>query len=300
MDFPHDFEPNNNLFRDALLSHANDSEQLNKNMITFIGCYPKISSFKKALLFLRSRISDSAMVDWLNHQKGLSSINKVNGKKVWITFENRRIPSEGVDLSLSFDLDSNGGKNLYFPLLFSYIDFLNNKASYVRHHVSFNELLSPRVSIGKSIQARKFACTFINNPDPVRLRFLNELSKYGEVEIFGRYANNYVEDKVAIGNNYKFVICFENDLYPGYVTEKPLEAWLSKSVPVYWGNDAGGLLNSAALINCSSYDSLAVAAELIASLQSQTEVIEELIKQPLLNPGTQKPDLVGFLKPLLG
>jgi len=300
MDFPHDFEPNNNLFRDALLSQANDSEQLNKNRITFIGCYPKITTFKKALLFLRSRISDSAMVDWLNHQKGLSSINRVNGKKVWITFENRRIPSEGVDLSLSFDLDSNGGKNLYFPLLFSYIDFLNNKASYVRHHVSFDELLSSRVSIGKNIQARKFACTFINNPDPVRLRFLRELSKYGEVEIFGRYTNNYVEDKVAMGNNYKFVICFENDLYPGYVTEKPLEAWLSKSVPVYWGNDAGGLLNSAALINCASYDSLAAAAELIASLQSQTEVIEELIKQPLLNPGTQKPDLVGFLKPLLG
>ena len=69
---------------------------------------------------------------------------------------------------------------------------------------------------------------------------------------------------------------------------------------MYWGNDAGGLLNSAALINCASYDSLAAAAELIASLQSQTEVIEELIKQPLLNPGTQKPDLVGFLKPLLG
>ena len=299
MDFPHDFEPNNNLFRDALLSQAKNSEQLSKNKITFIGCYPKISIFQKALLFLRSRFSNNAMVDWLNHQKGLSSINKVAGKKVWITFENRRIPPEGVNLSLSFDLDSNGGKNLYFPLLFSYIDFLNNKASYVRNHVSFDELLSPRVSIGKSIQARKFACTFINNPDPVRLRFLRELSKYGEVEIFGRYANNYVEDKVAIGNNYKFVICFENDLYPGYVTEKPLEAWLSKSVPVYWGNDSGGLLNSAALINCSSYDSLAAAAELIASLQSQTEVIEELIKQPLLNPGTKKPDLVGFLKTLL-
>ena len=106
MDFPHDFEPNSNLFRDALLSQANDAEQLNKNKITFIGCYPKITTFKKALLFLRSRISNSAMVDWLNHQKGLSSINKVNGKKVWITFENRRIPSEGVDLSLSFDIDS--------------------------------------------------------------------------------------------------------------------------------------------------------------------------------------------------
>jgi hypothetical protein len=169
----------------------------------------------------------------------------------------------------------------------------------VRHKISFEELLLPRISLGKSLDSRDFACAFINNPDPVRLRFLKELSRFGKVDIFGRYANNYVEDKIGVGNKYKFVICFENDLYPGYVTEKPLEAWLSKSVPVYWGNDARGLLNSAALINCSSYDSLADAAESVASLQSQTELMEGIIKQPLLSAKTQKPDLVGFLKQIL-
>ena len=296
VDFPYDFDPTNNLFLEALSNIATDEDLDN---IFFIGCYPQISLLAKANLFLKSRISNQGMTNWLNHQRGLSTLMKIQGKKVWVTFENRRIPFEGADLSISFDLDFNKGKNLYFPLLFSYIDFLNTNSSYVRHKISFEELLLPRISLGKSLDSRDFACAFINNPDPVRLRFLKELSRFGKVDIFGRYANNYVEDKIGVGNKYKFVICFENDLYPGYVTEKPLEAWLSKSVPVYWGNDSGGLLNSAALINCSSYDSLAAAAELIASLQSQTEVIEELIKQPLLNPGTKKPDLVGFLKTLL-
>jgi hypothetical protein len=296
VDFPYDFDPTNNLFLEALSNIATDEGLDN---IFFIGCYPQISLLAKANLFLKSRISNQGMTNWLNHQRGLSTLMKIQGKKVWVTFENRRIPFEGADLSISFDLDFNKGKNLYFPLLFSYIDFLNTNSSYVRHKISFEELLLPRISLGKSLDSRDFACAFINNPDPVRLRFLKELSRFGKVDIFGRYANNYVEDKIGVGNKYKFVICFENDLYPGYVTEKPLEAWLSKSVPVYWGNDARGLLNSAALINCSSYDSLADAAESVASLQSQTELMEGIIKQPLLSAKTQKPDLVGFLKQIL-
>jgi hypothetical protein len=296
VDFPYDFDPTNNLFFEALSNIATDEDL---DDIFFIGCYPKISLLAKANLFLKSRISNQGMTNWLNHQRGLSTLMRIQGKKVWVTFENRRIPFEGADLSISFDLDFNKGKNLYFPLLFSYIDFFNTNSSYVRHKISFEELLLPRMSLGKSLDRRDFACAFINNPDPVRLRFLKELSRFGKVDIFGRYANNYVNDKIGVGNNYKFVICFENDLYPGYVTEKPLEAWLSKSVPVYWGNDARGLLNSAALINCSSYDSLADAAESVASLQSQTELMEGIIKQPLLSAKTQKPDLVGFLKQIL-
>lgn len=299
LDFPYDFDPTHNLFLEALLSQSSDSKRLEDEELTFIGCYPEITLLRKALLFLQSRRSNVGMSKWLDHQKGLSRIKVVQGKKVWVTFENRRIPSEGVDLTISFDTDPNGGKNLYFPLLYSYIDFLGSNASYVRHKITFDELQSHRFEIGRDLKERKFACTFINNPDPVRIRFIKELSKYGEIDVFGRYANNYVQNKIKISNNYKFIICFENDLYPGYVTEKPLEGWLSRAVPIYWGSDAQGILNSAALIDCSGYHSLSDAAELVASLESKTELLEEIIKQPLLSDLTQKPDLVGFLKQLL-
>jgi hypothetical protein len=36
-------------------------------------------------------------------------------------------------------------------------------------------------------------------------------------------------------SGYKFNICFENFLYPGYVTEKIIDAILAKTIPVYWG-----------------------------------------------------------------
>jgi hypothetical protein len=299
LDFPYDFEPMNNLFLEALLSQVNDAKNLESEKLSFIGCYPEINLFKKAFLFFRSRVSNVGMTEWLEHQKGHSRIKKVGGKKVWVTFENRRIPSEGVDLSISFDTDSNGGKNLYFPLLYSYIDFLDSKASYVRHNVTFDDLLLHRTNIGKGLEERRFACTFINNPDPVRIRFIKELSRYGKIDVFGRYTNNYVQDKIQTGNNYKFVICFENDLYPGYITEKPLEGWLSRAVPVYWGSDTQGILNSAAMINCSGYNSLAEAAELVASLEKKTEILEQIIKQPLLSSLTPKPNLAEFLRQIL-
>lgn len=296
IDFPYDFDPANNLFRDAIreIGLTNELDDL-----FFIGCYTEISFLAKSLLFIKSRVSEGGMTEWLNHQRGLSRLKSYSGRKVWVTFENRRIPHEDADLTISFDLDSNFGSNLYFPLLFSYIDFLETKASYVRHQITFEELLSPREDVGKSLDERKFACAFINNPDPVRLRFINEMSKFGKVDLFGRYTKNYVGDKIGIGNDYKFIVCFENDLYPGYVTEKPLEAWLSRAVPIYWGDDAKGILNSSAIINCTAYESLASAAKYVASLETDTRVLKDIINQPLLSSLTEKPDLVGFLKQIL-
>jgi hypothetical protein len=295
VDFPYDFDAKDNLFLEALKS----SKFFNKNGmhadITFLGCYPKMSFSKKLILFVKSRLTNDGMSEWLNHQKGLSNIKRTSGRKIWITFENRRIPPHGVDLTLSFDSDPNNGKNLYFPLIYSYIDFLGTGSSYVRHPIEFEQLQLRRQNIGKPISDRKFACTFINNPDPVRLRFIKELSRYGEIDVFGRYSNNYIADKITKGNEYRFVICFENDLFPGYVTEKPLEAWLSKSVPVYWGDDSAEILNSESLINCASYQSLSEAAQFVASLSKEPKLVEEIVKQPLLNTSVVKPDIVTFL-----
>ena len=50
-------------------------------------------------------------------------------------------------------------------------------------------------------------------------------------------ANNVCRSYDAVARNYRYFLCFENDLYPGYVTEKPIEAWASGSVPLWRGID---------------------------------------------------------------
>jgi len=44
-----------------------------------------------------------------------------------------------------------------------------------------------------------------------------------------------VASKREILRNYRFSICYENAMYPGYVTEKLFDCFLAGCVPVYWG-----------------------------------------------------------------
>lgn len=44
-----------------------------------------------------------------------------------------------------------------------------------------------------------------------------------------------VEEKLSVLSQYKFTFCFENTIFPGYVTEKIFDAMFAGSVPVYLG-----------------------------------------------------------------
>lgn len=84
-------------------------------------------------------------------------------------------------------------------------------------------------------------CNFIcSNPNAKeRIRFLELLSKYKAVDSGGSVMNNLgsrVGDKLPFIEDYKFTIAFENTSYPGYVTEKPFEAMVARSLPIYWGS----------------------------------------------------------------
>ncbi len=53
------------------------------------------------------------------------------------------------------------------------------------------------------------------------------------------------------------MLCFENDLYPGYLTEKLLDAYMCETVPLYrglFGQEEH--VNQKALINAANFDSL--------------------------------------------
>lgn len=49
------------------------------------------------------------------------------------------------------------------------------------------------------------------------------------------------QNKYSDLSSRKFNLCFENCLYPGYVSEKIFDAIISGCIPVYWGDGAGAL-----------------------------------------------------------
>ena len=44
-----------------------------------------------------------------------------------------------------------------------------------------------------------------------------------------------VEDKHEVLKNYKFAFCFENSIFPGYITEKIFDVMFAGCIPVYCG-----------------------------------------------------------------
>jgi hypothetical protein len=220
---------------------------------------------------------------WLILKQGYRTKLDNENINIWVTFENKRVPVNKFDLSFSFDTDPYGNRNIYFPLIYSYIDFLGNNAAYVKNKVSQKTLTKKRGLTKEDIVNRKFACIFLNNPEPYRLRVINELSKIGPVDVFGSFSNNFVKDKIAKTKEYKFVIAMENDFYPGYVTEKPLEAWLGKSVPIYWGFDKMNIINKSAILNIADYESLETFVKRIKNLNQNPNQIAKIINEPFLN-----------------
>ena len=53
---------------------------------------------------------------------------------------------------------------------------------------------------------------------------------------FGNYCNNRIDKKEEGLNNYYFSITVENAILPGYFTEKLIDCFATKTVPIYYGD----------------------------------------------------------------
>jgi hypothetical protein len=296
-NFPHDFDASNNFVVEILnqLATTNPEIQdvLKNELIYFSGCYTQTNLMKKLFARIRAEFEPKEMTRWLHLQNGFDVVPTGFKKSMWITFENRRPPYRDFQRSLSFDLDFFGGFNHYLPLWVTYIDFLESKSSWVRHQVTQTTLLETRMIYPIE---KKFACAFINNPNPIRLRAINELSKIGKVDVFGRYSGNYINNKIEKSKEYFFSICFENDIYPGYVTEKPLEAWLGQTVPLYWGNDIAEYINPSSMINLNNFLSLNQYCDYVSEVYKDKDLYTKIFCQPFLKKPYDIENLLSFFK----
>jgi hypothetical protein len=79
------------------------------------------------------------------------------------------------------------------------------------------------------------------------------------------------------------MLCFEIDLYPGYVTEKPLEAWASGCIPLWRGTDSAGLLNPNSHLNAASFESIDGFVEAVSALNQDKSRLVQMGTEPLFS-----------------
>jgi hypothetical protein len=210
---------------------------------------------------------------------------------IWFTGENIRPPTGAWDGYLSYDVDPLDGRNAYLPLWWYSVGLLGKPNSFFTSSPpSWEQLLQARDHVSPRT---KFACAFINNPEPMRLHAVKALDAIGQVDVYGRAVGRPVPDKAAVARDYRFVLCFENDIYPGYVTEKPIEAWATGAVPLWRGIDPAGYLNRAAMINATESESLEAFSEAVAEIEGSADDWNSVASQPLLS---RKPDPLPAMK----
>ena len=205
---------------------------------------------------------------------------------IWFTGENLRPPVGPWDGYLSYDVDPLGGRNVYLPLWWHSVGIFGRPGSlFTSGMQTWQEMIEPRAP---QRERTKFACAFINNPEPMRFHAIRALSQVGQVDVFGSAVGRPVPDKSTTARDYRFVICFENDVYPGYVTEKPFEAWATGAVPLWRGSDPAGYLNPSAMINEVNYPNLASFAEAVSCLNGDPATWAAVASEPIL---IREPDL---------
>jgi hypothetical protein len=216
--------------------------------------------------------------------------------RIFATGENERPPEGNWDAYLTFDLHSFGNRNTYVPLWWITCSdlLLPTVAPYLGKELTLDQMLSPRIPDWE--KRKKFCVAFVGKAWPFRMHAITALSQIGEVDVYGPVARRSVESKFEIAQQYRFVFAFENDLYPGYVTEKAPEAWGTGAVPLYWGADPEGYLNPGAMINLAEFRSLEAYVDRVAEVDESKELWESFASQPFLLRRPSADHLISLLR----
>ena len=168
-------------------------------------------------------------------------------------------------------------------------------------------LLKPRKV--KKLIPSKF-CSFVARGNGYtscpRKYFFEKLNQYRFVNSHGDYLNN--SSQVPMGNtlkfenslfkvkclsNYKFNLCFENshgcvkspndETYvsdSGLLSEKLFEAFVSNTIPIYWGNkDISKDFNTSSFINFYDYNDFDLMLQKIIEIDNNDDLFLEYVNQ---------------------
>lgn len=171
---------------------------------------------------------------------------------------------------------------MYFPQFFSNekyisIPFLEkNFITYIASNKEVKKILK--------VITIKFLYGFnIKMIYPLRKRLIDFLAQRDGFDLYGKGWNTetspaikkvyrgVVENKEEKLREYKFVLCLENSIFPGYITEKIFDCFFARSVPIYLGApDIDEYIPKNTFINIKDFKSFTDLKKFIDSIDAQT------------------------------
>lgn len=190
-----------------------------------------------------------------------------------------------TDLVLGFDYIDH---NSYMRFPYYYTHFLNN----IDHNkLQRTKECSPR-------EKKHFACFLVSNYGfegsdfkgaELRKDLFHRLNEYKTVVSGGKFLNNIGRvvprsETMQWLSQCKFTIAYENNIsYPGYITEKPFQAWMAETIPLYHSSaDAVNDLNKDSVLYARDYDSVDSFIDYIIKVDNDDELYCKIWKRGIL------------------
>jgi len=223
----------------------------------------------------------SEQPDFLIYSVFGNAYEEFKGIRIFYTAENVRPDFRVCDFALSFDYKEHP-RHLRLPL-----------CSYVLSDTYYNPnalKLTGLRNLEEIIKGKTKFCSFlVNNPNAKeRIEFFKELSKYKKVDSAGKVMYNMETPHKRVKlfpflSPYKFNICFENTAFPGYTTEKIINAMLSNCIPIYWGDPlVHEVFNTKSFINVQDYATYQEAIEHIIEIDNDETLYRQYLTEPYI------------------
>ena len=158
------------------------------------------------------------------------------------------------DYSISQYNGSCDGRNLYLPLYLFELKGGFVKSDYpdrCEQPTNIKEVYLPQRS--HSLPPNRI-CIVAGNMNPIRMDILKVLEGGGHnVSKYGAAFNNPIQSKDVLKGKYRYMICPENGIVPGYISEKLIHAKRLEMIPIYWGfGTSSKIVNNQSMIEYSS------------------------------------------------
>lgn len=105
--------------------------------------------------------------------------------------------------------------------------------------------------------------------------------------ILQKFPGAYNSDEILnFYSQYKFVICLENTKQETYITEKIVNGFLAKTIPIYWGSDnIYEYFNKERFINIPNLSEIVINRVInnIVSIISDEKKYLQIVNKPIFN-----------------
>jgi len=225
-------------------------------------------------------------------------------KKIFFAGENVKPNFKRCDYCLTFDIDDHEGKNFRLPLWYLYIDWFG-----VNTYDNPDWLIPESYLYGDSEftqkKQNKFCSIVYGKQIESRINAIKNISSnYKQVDIFGKANPDYYlpdgeKYKLDLISNYKFSLCYENSVTPGYHTEKLLHGKIAGNIPIYYGDKSVSQdFNPNCFINAVDMSDEELVQRIV-ELDQSDQLYNDMVSQPIFNEKVSLDSVKEFMFEIL-